>query len=1100
MTSCDPTQPNGSAEASVPGGPAGFTFEWFRGATTNVANKIGSTASINELQAGVYRAKVTETASGCSGTADVTITFAVVTPTMSSVVTPVTTCNPFNGNIVATPSVDTPADYTFFWYDGPAVKPITDYADTDNVLGNLPPGQYTVRATNNVRHCNVAPITVTVLDNSPAITITLNSAVTQLPSDCASSDGEMEVDVASPGNTLGFRIEWFRGRAPFTNPSIKDETGLSVSKATGLATGIYTVIATDLHSGCSKTEEFYLPFANAHEIEFVAKDDVITCVPGNDGSATVKIIPSPDDGSITFDEADYDIFVYTGTNDPGPSGAAIDQLTGIIAVTDYTTTVPLTPGRYTFVAVSKAPETLNCRSFPLMVEIEKDAKDPVLALDILSPNTNCAGAPAGTGEIAVSADGESPNNYTFEWFAGTSTADAPIVGGGINGEHITGLLSGFYTVRITNNSPISTGCSATTLIPVSANPMVVNLDATGMTLAGLTMCDITTGVALNTGSATVTGINENGGAGNLANYNFVWTDAAGTSLQTGASATLTNRAAGNYFVQATNNTTFCFTNFPFNIIDNTIGTTVVVLNEFENAERCIAPKTGRLEVIETSGSSPTYSFEWYAGPGPSGSIVGTSPELTGIAVPSGQTETLRTIKVVNSTNNCWALDTYSVPLVVNEVQATVSASPLTNCISPDGSIFGTVTNDNSLDYSYAWSVGSTPKASPDHTGKQVINLPAGSYNMVATDNGDAFCVSAPLTVIINDERVFPPVATSILSPVTNCDITKANGGASASVNGDITLYVFDWYAGTTVAGTPFITGPEAGGLTAGTYIVRATDRISGCTNTAAAEITLMLTPVPDPDVTVLSDVTSCVLDNGAVSAAVNGNTADYIFNWYIGSTPTSSIDYTGEVVDSLAIGTYTVVATSRITGCVSGPDSGTIVVNRTYPDFAFKIIPASCESDNGFASLVMASNVPIERIEWLANNELIVGPNLENIGAGTYTVTVTSQLGCETTKEVIIGTEIRPFNGVSRNGDGRNDIFQVSCIENFPQNLVKIFNRAGTMVYMGEGYDNVEIYFDGKSNKGLSPMGFDLPDGTYYYVIDKRDGSKPLAGYLELVK
>jgi hypothetical protein len=56
------------------------------------------------------------------------------------------------------------------------------------------------------------------------------------------------------------------------------------------------------------------------------------------------------------------------------------------------------------------------------------------------------------------------------------------------------------------------------------------------------------------------------------------------------------------------------------------------------------------------------------------------------------------------------------------------------------------------------------------------------------------------------------------------------------------------------------------------------------------------------------------------------------------------------------------------------------------------------------------------------------------------------------------------------------------------------------MVYMGEGYDNAEIYFDGKSNKGVSPMGINLPDGTYFYVIDKRDGSKPIAGYLELVK
>jgi large repetitive protein len=54
-------------------------------------------------------------------------------------------------------------------------------------------------------------------------------------------------------------------------------------------------------------------------------------------------------------------------------------------------------------------------------------------------------------------------------------------------------------------------------------------------------------------------------------------------------------------------------------------------------------------------------------------------------------------------------------------------------------------------------------------------------------------------------------------------------------------------------------------------------------------------------------------------------------------------------------------------------------------------------------------------------------------------------------------------------------------------------------VYEGERYDNATTIFDGKSNKGVSIMGTDLPDGTYFYIIDKRNGSKPLTGYLEIV-
>ena len=68
---------------------------------------------------------------------------------------------------------------------------------------------------------------------------------------------------------------------------------------------------------------------------------------------------------------------------------------------------------------------------------------------------------------------------------------------------------------------------------------------------------------------------------------------------------------------------------------------------------------------------------------------------------------------------------------------------------------------------------------------------------------------------------------------------------------------------------------------------------------------------------ILSHVTSCIFNNGALSASVGGNTKDYIFDWYDGTTETPPSDFVGEIYDSLAAGTYSVTATSRITGCKS---------------------------------------------------------------------------------------------------------------------------------------------------------------------------------------
>ena len=208
----------------------------------------------------------------------------------------------------------------------------------------------------------------------------------------------------------------------------------------------------------------------------------------------------------------------------------------------------------------------------------------------------------------------------------------------------------------------------------------------------------------------------------------------------------------------------------------------------------------------------------------------------------------------------------------------------------------------------------------------------------------------------------------------------------------------------------------------------------------------------------------------------------------------------GEIYTELAAGKYSVTATSKITGCKSPLKTEEVKLDQMFPDFSFIIQNTSCNKNDGFATLIMTSNTPVERIEW--SNEtgpFLTGPNFSDATYGEYSVTATTFLGCSKTKDLEIKPDIRPYNGISRNNDGQNEIFMIDCIQEFPNNIVKIFNRAGTLVYEAQGYDNSTTFFDGKSNKGISPMGVNLPDGTYYYIVDKREGSKPLAGYLEIV-
>lgn len=1110
QTSCDPTLPNGAVSANVGGVTAGFTFEWFIGQNTLSVNSISNTNVADSCRAGIYTVRVIDNATGCSDTEEATVINAIVTPTLSlqSVVNTTTCTNP-NGSVTVNVSLDAPSDYTFFWYNGTTVKATTDYADTDNVLSGLPPGQYTVRARHNTKHCNAAPITATVLDNTPSISIVLNSTATVLPGDCNANNGSMTVSISSPGNTLGFDVQWFYGRAPFVDPAIATSSGVTTSQANNLRSGVYSVTAVDRNNGCQNSEEFDLPFNNAHELLFDSKTDVLQCTPNNTGQIQVELDLSQVIAPVT--QADYEIHVYEGTNDGNaPLGAPIAlPLRQIIAggggtAPLYSTTANLDSGYYTLVAISTSSlVTVGCRSTPVTVRIDQNTSNPVIAASQIDINVNCTGAAMGTGEIELSVDTNAdPNNYNFQWFDGpdvSSGALPPANVGGTNGNTAQNLVGGDYTVQVTNNTATSNGCFSTASFTVFNNPPIMSLAQADITIGDVTRCD------MNNSSVQVDQVLENG-VTVPAVYSYEWFDDASVSV--GSTNPINGLAAGNYTVRVTNTTSNCATTLVgFEIRDMTPGTVDVELTSFTLPTKCLKPADiqGQLVANAIGNSTTGYDYIWLDDVGASTGV--STPALSGITISAGQTSITHIVEVTNRDNNCTARDTLTLPLDVRPVTISVSSAPLTSCINDNGLAFATVTSGSPTDYDYNWSFGAVPKVVPDFNIPLITSLPDSTYTVIAVDRSEPTCQTTPQTVIVTDERVFPVVTAVANAPVVNCDPTRPNGVASASVGGDIINYEFDWFQGPTVTDPHVYTGVEAGQLQASIYTVRATHNVSGCPGIAQVVIEERLAAPPVVQIEILSQKTSCVEDNGALTASVNGNTRDYIFDWYIGNAVTATPDHTGEFYYDLPVGTYTVVATSRITGCVSAPVSEEIIDSPIYPDFAFLVVNASCTvydggvdgEPDGVVSLILNNKFDMGSVQWDVNGTIVNGPILSGVEAGTYSVTVTSALGCATTKQADVKTEIHAFNGISRDGDGRNDAFYINCIDNFPDNIVRIYNRAGTMVYEAHGYDNIDIYFDGRSNRGVSVMGTNLPDGTYFYVVDKMDGSKPIAGYLEIV-
>ena len=81
-------------------------------------------------------------------------------------------------------------------------------------------------------------------------------------------------------------------------------------------------------------------------------------------------------------------------------------------------------------------------------------------------------------------------------------------------------------------------------------------------------------------------------------------------------------------------------------------------------------------------------------------------------------------------------------------------------------------------------------------------------------------------------------------------------------------------------------------------------------------------------------------------------------------------------------------------------------------------------------------------------------------------------------------------NGFSPNGDGTNDIFDIPGIYKYPSATLKVYNRWGDEVW-----DSGMPYIS-KKWQGTNDFDENLPDGTYFFVLDLKNNSKPIARFV----
>lgn len=257
----------------------------------------------------------------------------------------------------------------------------------------------------------------------------------------------------------------------------------------------------------------------------------------------------------------------------------------------------------------------------------------------------------------------------------------------------------------------------------------------------------------------------------------------------------------------------------------------------------------------------------------------------------------------------------------------------------------------------------------------------------------------------------------------------------------------------------------------------------------------------------LTGITTGPETSQTITLTLENSNANLLQNLSVNNTGTNgSINYR---VKNGSTGTATITVTVKDDGGTEngGVDTYTRTFVITVNPLPVVLISAdrgninrnSTEVSKGETVLLTATGG--SSYAWSAHGSILNGLNnavltVRPRETTTYTVTVTNANGCKETGTFTVNVlddlaKIKATNILTPNGDGYNDKWVVDNIDFYPNNEIKIFDKAGRQLYSKRGYDNS---WDGTFN------GTALAEGTYYYVIDFGDNRPKFKGFITIVR
>jgi len=922
----------GTINTTVAGGNLPYAFAWNNGAVSE---------DVTNLSAGSYTVTITD-ANGCSTTLDTTVNNISGTLAITNVVINNENCGDGSGFIdLSVTGASTPI--TYLWSNG---------ATTEDLSG-LSTGNYSVIIT-DATGCDLAAA-YNLINNSNG----LNTAITMNDENCGNSDGNITALVS--GGVSPYTISWTGGTPTdcCTYTLDMEDAGNSWNGASidvlvnGLNIGNYTV-----PGGGSNIETFNICTGDA--LEFIWNpglfdNEVSFDLLDGSGAVLFSQGPNPFPGSI-----------YNGvSNCPSTSNnpSSLNNVSAgeyIVEVTDGfgclisdTITVANT---FSF-STTGALTDENCSLGDGIINVfTTGGTTPYTFLwsPAVSTNSIASGLSAGAYSVSTS-DGSGCtvvdtftiiNNFTFTTSA-TITNDSCNLGTGAINLSVTGGAAPFTFVWSNGTanedlSNLSSGAYTVTTTDASGcsaiDTFTVNSIATFTTAGVLTNDNCTQGIGAV--DLTVTGT--------TSPFTHSWSNGEITEDLAGLNAGI--------FMVTTYDSGSCSVIDTFTVIN----TTTFTYSATSTPDSC-GLLNGSIDLSVTGGTVP-FTFLWSNG--------ATTEDISGLNAGAYQV-------TITDASGCSDQTTFTVN---SSATFTTSATIQNdNCGLANGAIDLSVINEFScctftLDLQDSFGDG-WDGASID------VNINGSLFGNFTFTNGNSSSESIPVCDGDAIELVYYPGQWEDEHSYTLLDGegTTLFNASSPPVPGSVFSTTVNCFPSSPVISYSWSTGvstQDISNLLAGTYSVTIVDPSTGCS--AIDSFTVLNTTTFTTFGAVSND--SCNLGLGSIDLSIAGGSTPYSFVWSNGELT--------EDISALSTGVYSVTI-SDASGCTA-IDSFTINNNTTF-SYTTNVTNDSCNLAIGAIDLSVTGGSTPFTFAW---SNGATSEDLTGLSSGTYTLTITSGLGC----------------------------------------------------------------------------------------------------------